>query len=63
MDTDNVLCKVFKLHSYKEVLNNKKYLISKCPYCDKYKITHKDYKMTFKYKKIELPDNFKKLLA
>ena len=63
MDTDSILCKLFKIHNYTEILNDKKYLISKCSCCDKYKIIHKYYEVKSIYNQEELPDNFKDILS
>lgn len=62
MDTDNILCKVFKIHNYVNILDNKRYLVNKCSCCDRYKVTHKDYSINSKYEYDELPNNLKQLI-
>lgn len=63
MDTDRILCKIFKVHNYIDILNHKKYLIRKCSCCDKYKVTHKDYLIESRYNFNELPKKIKQLVS
>lgn len=64
MDTEGILCKYLKLHTFdEEVFCNYLYSIHKCSYCNTYKVTYKQYEITNKYTEEQLPENLKQFVG
>ena len=57
MDTDSVSCRLFKIHKYNKIYEDKKYYIEQCNICGAYKVLFKIYNIKSKFKSDELPVN------
>ena len=54
---DNIGCRLFKMHDYKNILENKKYIVKQCKICKNYIVTYKEYNIKSKFRHNELPIN------
>lgn len=54
---NNIGCWLFKMHNYKNILENKKYVVKQCEICKNYIVTYKEYNIKSRFRHDELPIN------